>query len=194
MSHFSQRQIEIIQVSIGIIAEQGIQRLTIKNIAQKINISEPAIYRHFKNKIDILIAILTQFKNAHNRIASIINANNTTSIEKIRLLYSKNFQHFTENPTLAAVLFSEEIFQNDKRLASMVSSIMHLNETMVIKIITEGQEKQEIRDDIPQKQIGLLIMGTLRLLVTRWKFSDHSFNLIQEGIITFESIKTLIQK
>jgi len=48
------RQIEIINKSIDIIATKGIQGLTIKNLSKEIGISEPAIYRHFESKTDIL--------------------------------------------------------------------------------------------------------------------------------------------
>ncbi len=56
------RQQEIINVSLELIAESGIQGLTIKNLAKKIGFSESAIYRHYENKIQILLAILDFFK------------------------------------------------------------------------------------------------------------------------------------
>ena len=63
---FTKRQTEIINVSIDIIAERGIQNLTIKNISKSIGISEPAIYRHFDTKMDILLAILSYFKQTNS--------------------------------------------------------------------------------------------------------------------------------
>lgn len=50
MNDFTVRQKQIIQQSIQLIADKGIQGLTIKNISKSIGISEPAIYRHFDNK------------------------------------------------------------------------------------------------------------------------------------------------
>ncbi|MCD4664213.1 MAG: TetR/AcrR family transcriptional regulator, partial [Bacteroidales bacterium] len=43
----SDRQQQIIEESIKIIDEKGIQGLTIKNLSKAIGISEPGIYRHF---------------------------------------------------------------------------------------------------------------------------------------------------
>ncbi|MBQ9771473.1 MAG: helix-turn-helix transcriptional regulator, partial [Lentisphaeria bacterium] len=39
----------------------GIQALTTKSLAEYIGISEPALYRHFKNKSEIIRAMLMQF-------------------------------------------------------------------------------------------------------------------------------------
>ena len=47
------RQQEIIDAALALIAEQGIQNLTIKNIAAALKITEPAIYRHFDSKHEI---------------------------------------------------------------------------------------------------------------------------------------------
>ncbi len=58
----TERQKEIISVSLELISEKGIQGLTIKNLSKKIGVTEPAIYRHFDSKTEILISILDFFK------------------------------------------------------------------------------------------------------------------------------------
>ncbi len=45
MKELTKRQKEIIQVSIELISEKSIQGLTIKNLAEKLSITEGAIYR-----------------------------------------------------------------------------------------------------------------------------------------------------
>lgn len=194
MDEFSTRQKQIIDTSIKIIAKKGIQQLTIKNISKSIKISEPAIYRHFDSKMDILIAILSQFKNAGQIATSSIIFENTSSIKQFETLYTHQLKTFSNNPAIASVIFSEEIFQNEKRLSEMVNSIMQANQTIIMKIIESGQERSEIRKDIPSEQIGVIIMGALRLLVTKWRLSKYSFNLQEEGTLLFSSIKILIEK
>ncbi len=192
MNIFTERQKEIIDVSIKIIAEKGIQQLTIKNISKSMGISEPAIYRHFNSKMDILLAILSNFKENNHIISTNILSNQTSSIDKIEFVLINHFKQFTTNPALAAVIFSEEIFQNDKRLAEQVNLIMQMNQKMIIKILKSGQQNNEIRNDISKKQLSIIIMGALRFLVTRWRLSKYSFNLKQEGTDLWSSIKKIL--
>ena len=56
--NFTKRQIEILDASKELIGAKGIQNLTIKNIANKMSFSEPAIYRHFKDKTEIIKSVL----------------------------------------------------------------------------------------------------------------------------------------
>ena len=55
---FTKRQIEIIDASKDLIGEKGVQNLTIKNLAKKMSFTEPALYRHFKDKTQILSGLL----------------------------------------------------------------------------------------------------------------------------------------
>lgn len=192
MKEFTDRQNEIIDVSIKIIAEKGIQQLTIKNISKNMNISEPAIYRHFASKMDILLAILSNFKQYSHAISTDILLNKTSAIEKINAILENHFKQFAAKPALAAVVFSEEIFQNDKELAKQVTLIMQANQDMIIKIIKQGQKNEEIRNDIAEQQLSLIILGSLRLLVTKWRLSHYSFNLQQEGAELCISMKKLL--
>jgi len=189
---FTKRQKDIIDVSIKIIAKKGIQHLTIKNISKSLGISEPAIYRHFESKLDILLAILLNFKIKMRNSIDHIQALGKSPVEQIEVMLFSHFKEFVNNPALAAVIFSEEIFQNDKRLAREVKSIMKLSQDFITSLIQEGQQSHMIRDDIPQEQLSLIILGALRLIVTRWQLSDTAFDLEKEGQNLWMSIKKLI--
>ena len=68
----TERQQQIIEESIKIIDDKGIQGLTIKNLSKAIGISEPGIYRHFESKTEILLSILNNFKEMAIMLAGIM--------------------------------------------------------------------------------------------------------------------------
>ena len=55
MKQFTGRQIEIMEAATDRISKYGIQNLTIKTLATDIGLSEPALYRHFSSKNEILL-------------------------------------------------------------------------------------------------------------------------------------------
>jgi len=194
MADFTDRQKEIIVTSIDLIARNGIQGLTIKNIARKIGVSEPAIYRHFDSKMDILLGILSYFRDGMISTLEGINSSQLSSTQQLESIFLDHFKRLSHSPAMASVIFSEEIFQNDKRLSQEVLSIMKFSQGKILAIIKEGQKNGEIRADIPEKQLSLIIMGALRMIITRWRLAEFQFNLEEEGIMLWNSLKTLIQK
>lgn len=189
----SERQKEIIEVSLGLIAEKGIQGLTIKNLARKIGFSESAIYRHYENKIQILVAILNYFqKSTDLTLESDVTAN-IDAVSRINLMFQKHFEKFSGSPSLVAVIFSEELFRNEEILIRKVSEIMNSNFEALTKIILSGQKKGEIRTDIEASHIAVMLLGSLRLFVKQWHMSDYSFDLLQKGKELINSFQSLLK-
>ncbi len=192
MKNFTDRQEQIIQTSLDLIANSGIHGLTIKNISKDVGISEPAIYRHFESKTDILLGIISKIKENSAVNAFITTDEAQTTVDIIRKAFIGRAKRFTKNPSIAAVIFSESIFENDSKLAEAIGSIMEKSQIKIVNIIKKGQKLGEITDRIEAEQLALMIIGAFRLLVTKWHMSKNSFDLeVQTGTL-FKSFERLI--
>lgn len=188
----TERQQEIIHTALEIISSKGIQGLTIKNISLSIGISEPAIYRHFDNKIHILTTILDLFKKDIGQLFDKELTNQGTAMEKIEHMFRNHFDTFVKRPTLTSVVFSEEIFRNEPLLRQKIAEVIAHNNEILSKIVSDGQQARQIRSDIDAENLTIMIMGTLRLFIKKWQFSGFSFNLLQEGEKVMHMIQSLI--
>jgi len=189
------RQNQILAASIELIAKKGIQGFTIKNLSKSVGISEPAIYRHFSSKTEILTFILDNFKEMSKMLSStIVTDNDRSAIEKVEFMFSKMFEIFSEQPAFISVIFSEEIFKNEEILKNKIVEIFNVHQTNIEKIIEIGQSNNDTRNDIDKKNLALILMGALRLLVKRWELNNQNFNLKSEGKKLIHSFKLLIVK
>lgn len=188
------RQQEIIDVSLEIISTMGIQALTIKNLSKRIGISEPAIYRHYENKISILIAILDFFKTNGEIMFSKLSQSSESPMKKIENIFQGYFEIFQQKPSLISVISSEEIFRNEPILQKKIYDIMNKNIEVVNALVEEGQLKGEIKAEIESKYLTLIIIGSLRMLIKRWQMGDKTFNHKKEVNNFFNTIKSLISK
>lgn len=192
MTEFTARQQEIIEAAIKLIHEGGIQKVTMKNLSQRLGISEPALYRHFKNKMDILLSMLEQFKQRSQNHLSHAQSLEGSALTKLESIFLEHTGQFAVNPHMTAVVFSEEAFQDDSRLSEIVFSVMSLAHDTIAEIIAEAQKNGEIRSDIPKEHQTLVILGALRLMVKRWRLSNYSFDLNRERVQVWNSLKTLL--
>jgi AcrR family transcriptional regulator len=189
-AELSERQKEIIKASLEIIAENGIQSLTIKNLSKKIGLVESAIYRHYESKTQILIAIL-------DSITGETKSNDLTGVESVISLLEKrlenHFQTFTDNPSLVSVVFAEDLFQNEPLLIEKTKAKVEKSISELAKLISVGQQKGEIRNDIISEQVSIMINGSVRMLVKQWKMSGYSFDLVAKGAELIHSLKLLLK-
>jgi len=189
---FTERQKQIIDTSIKLIAGSGIQSLTIKNIANEIGVSEPAIYRHFKSKFDIIYSIMDYFDSYSLEVCEKIENSNLDALGKIDLFFQNRYRFFSDHPELTKVMFSEEAFQYDSQLSGKVMSIMHQHREILLKIIDQGQKENLIRSDISFDHLFHLVIGPMRLLVDRWCFSNFSFDIYKQGVFLWEATKRIL--
>ncbi|NLG16662.1 MAG: TetR/AcrR family transcriptional regulator [Fibrobacter sp.] len=187
----SSRQNDIVDAAIDIIGENGIQGLTIKRLAQEVGVTEPALYRHFDSKREIVIAVLRHFKDLFQTVFEDAVSTGKTGINLIEEVYRHHFEMFSRRPSIAAVLLSTEFFREEKQVSQQILNILDSMESAIIKAVG-SVSTEEIRNDISSKDIALLVMGSMRLLVTRWWLSGLSFNIQKEGKALWLSLKKVI--
>jgi len=166
--------------------------LTIKNLALAVGVSEPALYRHFENKQGILVAILDHFEtHMHDLFEKALDSESGV-LDQVQAVYRRVFQSFAAQPALASVVFAEEIFRHDQRLAERVARIMDMVEGRILSLIRSRQGRAECRQDVPAKDLARVVMGSLRFLVTRWRLSGYAFDLEKEGMAFWKSLRVMI--
>jgi AcrR family transcriptional regulator len=190
--NFTKRQIEILDVSKELIGAKGIQNLTIKNIANKMSFSEPAIYRHFKDKAEIIKSVLLFQREIIKKGIFKIIESDISSVEKLKTIMDFQFNHFKENQSIITIIFSESSFQYF--VAEVIRKMIKKRNQKLIQILKDGQIEGGIRNDISAKQLATIIMGSMRLTVLNWKLSNFETDLTKEGKELWQTIEKLIKK
>ena len=107
---FSKRQEEIIKAAMQVIAIDGIEGLTVKSIAKVIGLTEAALYRHFNSKSEIILGILSYFKERAKKLLVSVEEDKLPGLEKIHRILRTRCEDFIENPASMVVILSEDIF------------------------------------------------------------------------------------
>ena len=192
MIQLTNRQKEIIQNSLEIISGNGIRSLTIKNIARRMEFTEAAVYRHFKSKDDILGAIINLYKESSSSILIELKSSENSSIEKIKEFFLGRCKIFAENKDLSIILISDDVFLNNTKLSEMNDSLIQEHKKILIQILDNGQKNGEIRNDIEIEHLFMMIFGTLRLYIRKWRHSGFKFNILKEGRRLWDSLETIL--
>jgi len=192
---FTERQIEIIEAATHRIDQFGIQELTIKNLAADLNLSEAALYRHFKSKNDILLGLLTYFiVEMEVRIRKIISNNEKPPSEIIKQIFKSQLDTFVQNPAIVSVIFSEGIFQFNKELSDKISTMMTVMQNNISTLIGRGLESATYGKLLGADSITTIIMGSMRMVVLKWKLSGNTSDLTNDGKKILTGILKMIEK
>lgn len=176
----SPRQIEILEAAIQLTSEAGIQKLTIRNVAERVGVSEPALYRHFASKHELLVAILEylESKIAHNFIGFVQPSG--SSSEQFRLFLETLFAELERNKAFSLLLFAEETFNADPALRPQLNALLDKNLSTLTHYFNHIMGEGGCRSDIGAEQLALMTFGAIRLTVSRWHLKGE-----QDGLLSY---------
>lgn len=187
------RQLEIIEAAGKILTDSGVSGLTIKNLAKEMQFSESAIYRHFKSKEDIIIAMLNYLAdNIDKRLSNLDSS--LTPEEKFKALFAEQFRFFKLNPHFVVAVFSDGLMEESLVINEALLKLMNVKIKHLMPVVMEGQQKGVFTNAITTDELMHIIMGTFKLQMFKWRIANFEFDIKRSGDNMVQSILTLIKK
>jgi AcrR family transcriptional regulator len=192
-TEISNRQLEIIEVSGKILIEKGIKGLTTKTVASEMNFSESAIYRHFKSKEEILIALLSLLKqNMNKRLNAEVKPQNI-AVENFKAVFTSQFNYFKKNPHFIVAVLSDGLLDESEEIKTIILQIMQNKLQILAQIIEQGKQNNEFTKEIATEDLLPIILGSFRFQMLKWKLSGFQHDISIEGNKMIENLLILIK-
>jgi len=193
MNNFTDRQKDFLNAAIDIVSRQGFSKLTIRNVSAAVGVSEPAVYRHFPNKLALLTAMLEDLQGAILPHFRTLREGADQPRETFSNFIRGLFEEFKLRPAYAPFIFSEEIFHNEPQLREKLQQVLGGN----IAVLTESFEALQIdkscRTDIVAQQMALITLASIRLAVSRWHISGGKVRLKDLANQLIATLSTLFE-
>lgn len=187
------RQHELITAAGKILTDSGIHGLTIKNLAKEMKFSESAVYRHFSSKEDIIIGMLTFLAaNMEQRFQS-VSAIDGSIEDRFRALFESQFGFFNQHPHFAVAVFSDGLLDATKNVNQAITKLMQVHMKYLLPVVMQGQKEGAFTNSISTEDLMHVVMGSLRLLMYKWRTSNFEFDILHYGNNMVETSLTLIK-
>ncbi|MEA1871144.1 MAG: TetR/AcrR family transcriptional regulator [Candidatus Bipolaricaulota bacterium] len=172
----AERQQEIVQAVLDLIAEQGVQGVTMARIADRVGITEAALYRHFRGKMEIVAATIdTTFDELWAMLTA--SAGSGTTCEMLKNVLIAHLRFIEKRPGMARILFSDEVhfnspalrkklFQRGEQVASFVAGLLHA-----------GSAAGELQANLDVKNATVLYRGIVQAQVLLWAHTEKKGGL-----------------
>lgn len=171
------RKEKIIITAIDLFNEAGINGLTTKEIARRQNITEPAIYKQFDSKKDIVMAILDRCASFDELIKNTIIDNKMIGKEGILYFVRAYVEYYQNYPQITTAMFSFDMFRYDVDLLEKMNHIVNERVKIVFDLVAEGAKKQEFAADVDIQALTDAIFGVLWSTTFMWQMGGCLFDL-----------------
>ena len=154
------RQEQIKKAVLEIISTEGIGKLSTRNLASKIGVTEGALFRHFSSKKEIMLAILNDVKNELlTEQEKITYSSSLNAEEKLFKFLCTHITYLIENKGITILLFSEAAHMNDSQLKKGLREILLSQKEYVSRIIKQGINEGVWDKSLNVENVATLYMG-----------------------------------
>lgn len=182
------KKISIIITAIEIIDELGIQGLSTREIAKRLGVSEGTLFRHYKSKNDMILAVLDHFSLYDLDIMQSTKLKNLTPRQSIVYFFRSYSEYYENYPPITAIIQLFDGLRCNPELEEKVTGIFENRSNFIKKMVESAQSKGEIQSDLDSEIICNILMGTFMFHCAKWRMSIYKFPLKQSILTAIEAV------
>jgi AcrR family transcriptional regulator len=156
------RKTEIINIAAKLFKEKGYSAVTMRDIAQAMDIKAASLYNHIKSKQEILVLIVIEIAEEFTSVIEEILTSEATTVQKIERVIQLHIDITLRNSDALACLNNDWMHLTDTDLSYFITMRNEYEESFR-KIIKTGIVNGEIKN-LNLEVIIFSILSTLRTL------------------------------
>ena len=171
------RQREIIIAAREVIFSKGIEKLTVREIAKELKITNGALYRHFKSKYEIMSLLIDDIEE--NLLYAIEEAAKKSNdpLQKLENIFLSHLSYSEQMKGTSFTVINQVSGIQDKVLKIKMFGVLNKYLVTIKKIVVEGVELGIFRKDIDSTSASIVFFGTIQSIVTLWCLSGYKLSL-----------------
>lgn len=176
-----ERRREIIAVALRLAADQGPERITAEAIAKELDLSQPAIFRHFPRKDDIWEATIGWLgDHLAERWAGA--AESAVPSNRVEAILRAQFRAVEAIPALPMVLLSPELQARHDGIRRSLTTLMARFHGELSDAITAGGVLGLWHPGLDVARTAWMLIALVQGTAIRWTSSRCGFDLVAEGM------------
>ena len=171
------RREEIKKAVLEIIATEGVSKLSTRNLAKKVGLSEGAIFRHFQSKRDILLGIMEDVKIDLQNTLREISIELIPAKERFHKFLCAHINYLYKHQGITILLFSEAAHMNDFLIKEQLNGILKEQKLLISKIIRDGKSEGAFNKSLDEKMVATLYSGIPLSFNVETVLNKNKFNV-----------------
>ena len=175
------RRHQIVQAARKIVATQGMVSLTMQELAKDVGMTDGAIYRHFKSKDEILIALIHDIERTILDAISDSARPHEGALAQLKHLEKRHFSSSEMRKGVSFVVVAEALRFADAEVKQVTRQMVERYLEYIDSILKAGVRMGEIHEDVDTRAAALMYFGMIQASVTLWSFNSRAHPLAQHS-------------
>lgn len=159
------RREEILRAALSIVEQQGLDNLNTNAIAAVIQLVPSAIYRHFKNKEEIIAALIDFIGERLQQNLQQATTQEGTTLERLKCLFELHVKLLQEEPAIPRILYFLISSERNQELKQKMLAEINAYVYETKKLLLQGKKAGEINQAVDVTAAAMMFLGMIQPLV-----------------------------
>ena len=159
------RREEILRAALSIVEQQGLDNLNTNAIASVIQLVPSAIYRHFKNKEDLIAALIDFIGERLQQNLQQATTQEGTALERLKCLFELHVKLLQEEPAIPRILYFLISSERNQELKQKMLTEINAYVYETKKLLLQGKKAGEINQAVDVTAAAMMFLGMIQPLV-----------------------------
>jgi AcrR family transcriptional regulator len=189
---YTKAKTAVLSAAAAVIREEGPRAATLKNIASRAGITEPAIFRHFDGVDGLFSGLFHVYERIYQRFEDAYRSEGK-GISRLRSAIRSIVDSLAASHDFAYILVhARQVFREYPELREKISEYGSKDHKNAMSCIEEGVKAGEIRADVDASTIAISLIGGIYMMAILWIESGYAFDLRQVCDDRWEDVERLI--
>lgn len=179
------RQSEIIRVAVELAAEKDVSSVTTQDMADAMQLTQGAIFRHFTSKDEIWLAVMHWIQKNLMAVLSKAAASASDPLNAIERMFLAHVAFINKHPAIPRILFSELQNKKSGKMRQLIQEIMSGYEGRIAGLLEEAKAQSLVDAGLDSRSAAVLYIGMIQGLVMQVSIFGGKRSLLQEAAKTF---------
>jgi len=166
------RREQIAAMALELLARTSIEALTTRDLASALGLTQPALFRHFKNREALLVGVVEHARAQLEKTAVAIFSAGGRAVEQLLELGAALLGHAERQPGLPRLLFASTT-ESAGEVREALRGVVAMQSLVVAELVRQGQREGEIDRAIDAGAAATLFVGMIQGLILRWEMSGR---------------------
>jgi len=171
------RQQEIVDCARKIITTHGIENLTIREIADDLDVTDGALYRHFKSKREIISLLIDDIEDTLLNAIESAAQEADDPITKLINIFLLHISYAEQRKGVSFIVINETLSLKDRSLQRKMFKVIHRYIKKIKDILEDGVKTGKFRKEINLNSASVAFFGMVQSMVTLWALSGFKYSL-----------------
>ncbi|MBW2288576.1 MAG: DUF2249 domain-containing protein [Deltaproteobacteria bacterium] len=171
------RRSQIVDCTLALLADTPIDRITTRQVAHELGISQPALFRHFRSRDEIFEAVALHARGKLEQLAAQTLERCEPPLDSIAALIRELVSFVAQHPGMPRLLFYDVGSSVAASYHGPLAQLVTLQRSIAAELVRHAQRAGAVDTGVDAARAASLLIATLQGLMLQWQLSGRTLRL-----------------